>query len=133
MTTTLGGATDGATGAKTVLLVERHPTYRQTLACVLEWQTDIGRVAQAGSLAEARDRCSASVDVAIVDLCLRNGDGLDLIRELRTAHPDAKMLALTLGRDPEHHVRAVQAGANVVLSKQVTLEELLQVTKSLDL
>lgn len=129
MTTTGGGATE----AKTVLLVERHPTYRQTLACVLEWHTDFGRVAQAGSLAEARDKCSTPVDVAIVDLCLRNGDGLDLIRELRTAHPDARVLALTLGHDPEHHVRAVRAGANMVLNKQASLEELLHVTRSLDL
>ena len=129
MTTTPGSATE----AKTLLLVEKHATYRQCLACVLEWHTDFGRVAQAGSVVEARDRGSAPVDVAIVDLCLRNGDGLDLIRELRAAHPDARVLALMLGQNPEHYARAVRAGANVVLSKQASLEELLRVTRSLDL
>lgn len=129
MTTTTGSATE----AKTLLLVEKHAAYRQSLACVLEWHTDFGQVAQAGSLVEARDRCSTPVDVAIVDLCLRNGDGLDLIRELRAAHPHAGVLALTLGQNPEHYARAVRAGANVVLSKHASLEELLRVTRSLDL
>lgn len=129
MTTTPGSATE----ARTLLLVEKHATYRQCLACVLEWHTDFGQVAQAGSLVEARDRCSTSVDVAIVDLCLRNSDGVDLIRELRTTHPDVRVLALTLGQNPEHYVRAVRAGANVVLSKHASLEELLRVTRSLDL
>jgi len=71
------------------------------------------------------------MDVVIVDLCLRNGDELDLIRDLRDTYPGAMVLALTLSRDPEHYARAVRAGASVVVNKEATLDEILRLTRDL--
>jgi DNA-binding NarL/FixJ family response regulator len=71
------------------------------------------------------------MDVVIVDLCPRNRDGLNLIRELRDTYPGAMVLALTISRDPEHCARAVRAGASVVVNKEATLDEILRVTRGL--
>lgn len=71
-----------------LLLVDDHASFRLPLALVLEREPDMSVVAQAGSLAEARatlktvDESSESIDVALVDLNLPDGEGTELIREL---------------------------------------------------
>ena len=69
------------------MLVEDHVAFRVALASLLTHQSDLEVVAQAGSLAEAREaldgRLDARLDVAVVDLSLPDGDGSELIRELR--------------------------------------------------
>ena len=67
------------------MLVEDHVAFREALALLLTHQSDLEVVAQAGSLAEAREaldgRLDARLDVAVVDLSLPDGDGSELIRE----------------------------------------------------
>ena len=57
-----------------VMLVEDHAVFRQALSSILDRQQDIDVVAQAGSLAEAR-QCLGGVDVMVLDLALPDGDG----------------------------------------------------------
>ena len=73
-----------------ILLVEDHASFRQTLAYVFDQQPDFQVVAQAGSLAEARRTMDGSetADLGVIDLSLPDGEGTDLIAELREANPD---------------------------------------------
>ena len=121
----MGTASDRTTETKSLLLVEKHAAFRQALAHVLELCAGFGRTYQAESLADTRDCAPGAVDLAIVDLGLSNGDGLDAVRALRDAHPRATLLALTFSQNPTCHARTVQAGANVVLSKEASLEEIV--------
>ena len=79
-----------------VLLVDDHASSRQPLAIFLGLEPDIAVVAQAGSLAEARAvLAETGVDVAVVDLELPDGDGVDLVPDVRAANPEAASRVLT--------------------------------------
>ena len=111
-----------------VLLVEDHTAFRQTLALVLEQEPDFEVLLQAGTLEEARQKLESteeSADVGIVDLTLTDGEGVDLIRELREANPDFVALVLTASLDRGDHARAVEAGAAGVLHKSADVDEIL--------
>ena len=102
-----------------VLLVEDHAAFRGALAFLLGREPDLEVVAQAGSLAEAREVLDGRFDVAVVDLvALPDGDGSELIGELHRANPGVSVLVLSATIAPGHldEVRKV-AGADAVLTK----------------
>ena len=113
-----------------VLLVDDHLSFREAMAIVFGLQPDITVVAQAGSLAEARD-VLADVDLAVVDLGLPDGSGLDLIGELRAVNPQGAVLVLTASSDRAQFARAVEAGAAGVLHKSTPLHELVGAVRRL--
>ncbi len=112
------------------MLIEDHATVRQALAFVLEREPELEVVAQAGSLAEAR-QSSADFDVAIVDLGLPDGHGTEAIRELRTINPQIAVLVLTASLDRTEFARAVEAGASAVLHKSTPLDKIPQAVRRL--
>ncbi len=110
---------------KRILLVDDHAVLRQSFAYLLGQEPGLV-IAQAGSLAEARTRIKADgVDIALVDLRLPDGSGVDLILELRQTSPRLPVLVLTISKDPAEHARALEAGAEEILSKEATLEEIV--------
>jgi DNA-binding NarL/FixJ family response regulator len=113
-----------------VLLVEDHASFRQPLAFVLGREPDITVVAQAGSLAEARQHLEG-IDVAIVDLGLPDGRGIDLVQELRAVNPHGAVLVLTASLDRREHARAVEAGASGVLHKSAEIDDVVRAVRRL--
>jgi DNA-binding NarL/FixJ family response regulator len=115
-----------------LLLVEDHVSFRQTLALVFDGEPDFEVVAQAGSVAEARrvmgDR---EADLGVVDLSLPDGEGIELIEDLREANPLFAALVLTASLDKAEHARAVEAGAAGVLHKSADVDEILDATRRL--
>ncbi|MDP9383137.1 MAG: response regulator transcription factor [Chloroflexota bacterium] len=107
-----------------VLLVDDHTSVRQPLAFMLAREPDITVVAQAGSLSEARPVLKG-VDVAVIDLDLPDGNGADLVLELREANPDSSVLILTASDDRKQWARAVEAGAAGVMHKSADIEEII--------
>src|SRR3712207_2183399 len=101
-----------------LLIVEDHASFRQTLAFVFDQQPDFEVVAQAGSLGEARrvmrDR---EADLGVIDLALPDGEGVELIEDLREANPLFAALVLTASLDRAEHARAIEAGSAGVLHK----------------
>jgi DNA-binding NarL/FixJ family response regulator len=115
-----------------VFLLDDHASFRRGFATLLERDADLELVAQAGSLAEARDVISErwdEIDIAIVDLMLPDGMGTDLIREMREAKPDLPVLAFTIVQDPEVLRLARAVGANDVVSKAAPFQEILDTIK----
>lgn len=116
-----------------ILLVEDHASFRQTLAFVFDQQPEFEVVAQAGTLAEARRAMDGSeVDLGVIDLTLPDGEGTELIGELREANPDFAALVLTASLDRAEHARAVEAGAAGVLHKSADVDVILDATRRLD-
>ncbi len=113
-----------------VLLVEDHATFREPLAFMFDWEPDFEVVAQAGSLAEAR-RMLDGIDLAVVDLDLPDGDGTELIGELRATNPHGMVLVLTASAQREVHARAVEAGAAGVLHKTARIKEVIDAARRL--
>jgi DNA-binding NarL/FixJ family response regulator len=115
-----------------ILLVDDHASFRQTLAFVFDQQPDFEVVAQAGSLAEARrvvEGLEGEADLGVIDLSLPDGEGTDLIRDLREANEDFAALLLTASLDRTEHARAVEAGAAGVVHKSADVDEILDATR----
>jgi DNA-binding NarL/FixJ family response regulator len=100
-----------------VLLVEDHAAFREALAFLLGGEPDIEVVAQAGSLAEAREAIDGRLDVAVVDLGLPDGDGGELVGELRQASPDTAVLVLSAAVGSGHPDDPRLASAASALAK----------------
>lgn len=96
----------------TVLLVDDHPLVRRGLGALLGLEPWVGRIVEAGTVADgARTAVLEDVDVAVVDLGLPDGDGVDLVRKLRRA-PGCPVLVLTMTRDSAAAVQeCLDAGA----------------------
>jgi DNA-binding NarL/FixJ family response regulator len=99
-----------------LLVVDNNAEFLEVFVRLLEWPPDIEVVAQAASLAEARDKLSG-VDVAIIDRGLPDGDGLELISELREASPGAAVLVMSATVEQAHPEQALEAGADGILDK----------------
>jgi DNA-binding NarL/FixJ family response regulator len=99
-----------------ILLVDDRADFRQTFARLLERQPDLEVVAAVGSLAEGRTMLSG-VDVALIDRGLPDGDGLELIGELRAVNPDARVLVISSTVEMRHPTDAIEAGADGVIDK----------------
>ena len=115
-----------------ILLVDDHASFRQTLAFVFDQQPDFEVVAQAGSLAEARrvvEGLEGEADLGVIDLSLPDGEGTDLIKDLREANEDFAALLLTASLDRTDHARAVEAGAAGVVHKSADVDEILDATR----
>ena len=113
-----------------VLLVDDHAAFRQPLAFMLEREPDITVVGQAGTLAEARGLLHG-VDVALIDLALPDGNGIQLIKELHGASPHSQALVLTGRADPVEYAQAVEAGAAGMLQKAVGISDIIDAVRRL--
>jgi DNA-binding NarL/FixJ family response regulator len=108
----------GATRTVRVMLVEDHVAFREALAFLLSREPDLEVVAQAGSLAEAREALlDGRLDVAVVDLVLPDGDGRELIGELRRRNSGVSVVVLSAAMGLGDLDEAVKAGADAVLDK----------------
>jgi DNA-binding NarL/FixJ family response regulator len=99
------------------MLVGDHAAFRQSLAAFLSQEPDLEVVAQAGSLAEARQMLNTPLDVAVLDLSLPDGDGRELIGELRQRNAGISVLVLSVTIRPGHLEEVMKAGADAVLHK----------------
>lgn len=110
-----------------VFLLDDHAFFRRSLAFLLEQDPYVELVAQAGSLAEARQTTSKGwdeIDLAIVDLLLPDGSGTELIREMREANPRVRVIVLTIVQESEALRKARAMGVDAVISKAAPIEEI---------
>lgn len=124
---------------KQVLILEANAVFRECLAIVLEWSTEL-QALQAGSVEGARRALADprnKVELAIVDIGSPNGnpsDGnpLELIEELRGSDPHLPVLALTTADwSLERRARALRAGANQVFDSSGAIEEIIDSVRRL--
>ncbi|MFC7342441.1 response regulator [Saccharopolyspora griseoalba] len=113
-----------------VLLVDDHEVVRRGLRDLLDTEDDVEIVAEAGGVGEALTRARATeLDVAVIDMRLPDGDGLELCSRLREL-PDAPYcLVLTAFDDEQALVGAINAGASGYLLKQVRGQDLVNAVR----
>jgi two-component system, NarL family, response regulator DevR len=103
-----------------IFLVDDHEVVRRGVRDMLEVEDDFEVVGEAGSVEEALQRVAATrPDVAVLDVRLPDGSGVELCRELRSAYPDIVCLMLTSYDDDEALFEAIVAGASGYVLKQV--------------
>jgi DNA-binding NarL/FixJ family response regulator len=106
-----------------ILLIEDHLALGEALAVILELEPNVTVVGHVGTIAEARGMLDEA-DLAVVDLRLPDGDGIDLIPELVGRTPRVSVLVLTASLEREMFGSAIEAGADGVLSKSASLQEI---------
>ena len=109
-----------------ILLVDDHPVVRKGLAAVINEQADLHVCAQVGTYDEALEALrSHRPDVALVDLRLEEGSGLNLIGEMLAVTPELAALVFSMHDDKQFAERAIRAGARGYVMKQEPTETLL--------
>jgi two-component system nitrate/nitrite response regulator NarL len=117
-----------------IAVVDDHDTFRDPLAFMLEREPDLTVVARPRSLSEAREVLESAelvVDVAIVDLNLPDGSGVDLIKELRATRPRVKALVLSAMSEQRYLAEAIGAGAAGVMHKSTPMRDLVEAVRRL--
>jgi len=108
-----------------LLLVDDHEIVRRGLRELLESNADLSVTQQAGSLEAALQLDLSEVDVAVLDVRLPDGSGVDLCRSLRESYPQLNCLMLTSFADNEALNASVLAGAQGYVLKNVRGDELV--------
>jgi len=121
------------TPAARVFLVDDHPLVRESLASLIEQQADLTVCGEAENAPAALARIGAAVpDVAIVDLSLEGGSGLELIKNLRQVHPEVAVLVLSMHDEDLYAERALRAGARgYIMKREVTGNVILAIRRVL--
>jgi len=113
-----------------VLLVDDHALIRQGLRRAFEQTDDLVVVAEAGSLSEALalERAHAP-DVAVVDVNLGDGSGIDFVRAMRQRRPQMGLVVLTMYDGDEHVFAALEAGASAFVLKGAPSEDVVNAAR----
>src|SRR5258708_3991891 len=105
-------------GKARVLVVDDHPLVRHALVRILRQQKDLICCGEAGTVAETFAAVAANrPDLVILDVRLKGGDGLDLIKSLKAPFPDLLILILSHYDEPGRVQQAMHAGARGYLLK----------------
>lgn len=113
-----------------VFLVDDHEVVRRGLVDLLGADPELDVVGEAGSVAEAMTRVPAArPDVAVLDVRLPDGNGIELCRDLLSRMPDLRCLILTSYTSDEAMLDAILAGASGYVVKDIKGMELARAVK----
>ncbi len=119
-------STAPAATKKRILVVDDHPIVRQGLALLINREPDLLVCGEAeDAMGAMHVLASSKPDVLIVDLSLNGPDGIDLLKNIRVAHPTLPVLILSMHDELIYAERALRAGANGYIMKQVATEKVL--------
>jgi two-component system response regulator DevR len=115
----------------TVFLVDDHEVVRRGVAELLNEEEDLTVIGQASSVSEALARIPAlRPDVAVLDIRLPDGNGVELCRELRSRLPDLNCLMLTSFTDEQAMMDAILAGAGGYVIKDIKGMDLISAVRT---
>ena len=115
----------------TVVLVDDHEVVRRGVADLLEQDAGLTVIGQASTVAEALERVPAlRPDVAVLDMRLPDGNGVELCRELRSRLPELNCLMLTSYTNEEAMMDAILAGASGYVIKDINGTDLVAAVRS---
>lgn len=109
-------------------LVEDSPVIRENLIATLQEMLEIEVVAWAGDEASAVSWLRESAepcDLIIIDIFLKTGTGLEVLRQARVLQPEARRVVLSNFATPDMRQRCRQLGADAIFDKSAELEELI--------
>ena len=103
-----------------VFLLDDHEIVRRGVADLLDREPDMAIVGEAGSAADALSAIDAcNPDVAVLDVRLGDGNGIEVCRDVRSQFPDISCLMLTSFSDDQAVIDAAMAGAAGYVLKQI--------------
>ena len=119
-------ASPGPFPRKRVFIVDDHPVVRRGLVQMIDNEPDLAVCGQGeDAYASIRAIRDARPDVALVDVSLNGGDGIELVKELKSQGLDVPVLVLSMHDEMLYAERALRAGARGYIMKQAAPETLL--------
>jgi len=114
-----------------ILIVDDHPLVREGLIGLIGSQSDFEVCGEAAGMDDARRLVeSARPDVAIIDLTLSDGSGIELIKELKERRADLKLLVLSMHEESLFAERALRAGAVGYVHKHEASRTIVQAVRT---
>ncbi len=124
--TGMAGMAGGKRRVRRVLIVDDHPIVRQGLRRVMENEEDLMVCGEAETARDARAAIKElNPDVIIADISLKQGDGIELVRDVRAHYPHLPILVLSMHDETIYAERMLSAGANGYIMKQAASEQFL--------
>ena len=121
---------DGSPGEIRVFLLDDHELIRRGIADLLQTEADIEVVGEAATAGEAMVRIpSTNPHVALLDGRLPDGSGVDVCRDIRSAHPEIRCVILTSYDDNDALFAAIMAGASGYLLKEIRGNSLIDAVR----
>ena len=109
-----------------VLLVDDHPVLRRGLAQLINHESDMTVVGEAEEATKAFEAVGTlSPDVAVVDISLKRGNGIELVKNVKARFPALAMLVLSMHDETLYAERALRAGALGYIMKEEATEQVL--------
>jgi len=109
-----------------ILLVDDHPLVREWLANLINQQSDLQVCGEAANAATALTAIAAAKpDVAVVDITLEGGSGIELIKNIRVLHPSVTVVVLSMHDEKLYAERALRAGARGYIMKREATKKVL--------
>ena len=110
-----------------VFIVDDHPLVREWLSSLLREQRDLEVCGSAADAPQAlASIVESDVDVAVVDLSLQNGSGLDLIKALKEQCPATDIVVLSMHEEVNYAERAFRAGARGYVMKRESTKHIVE-------
>jgi DNA-binding NarL/FixJ family response regulator len=121
---------EGGTGAKRrarrVLIIDSHPIVREGLRRIIEHENDLMVCGEADTARDARNAIREyHPDVIIADIGLKQGDGIELVREVSAHHARLPILVLSGHDEAIYAERMLSVGATGYIMKHATSEQIL--------
>ncbi len=114
-----------------IVIVDDHPLMRDGLALRISAQADLEVCGEAATEDEAFDLVkSLSPDVVIIDIALKCGNGIELVKRIRALNPVVKMLVVSAFQESLYAERALRAGAHGYLNKQETNDKVIDAIRT---
>jgi DNA-binding NarL/FixJ family response regulator len=118
-------------GKKTIFLVDDHPIVRKGLAQLIDSEPDLIVIGQGedayGALRAIRE---VSPNLVLVDVSLKDSDGIELLKELKAQSPELPVLVVSMHDESLYAERALRAGAGGYVMKQEPPEVLLSAIRA---
>jgi len=109
-----------------VFVIDDHPLVREWLATLLNRQSDFQVCGEASDGHQAMKlMATAKPDVAIVDISLEGGSGIELIKGIKAAYPDVVMIVLTMHDESLYAERVLRAGARGYVMKREATKNII--------
>lgn len=115
-----------ATGPKRILIVDDHPAVREGLAAQIALQPDLEICGEAEGMNDALALLQEVVpDVAVVDISLKTGDGIELVKRIRSRNEQTRVVVWSMFDESLYAERALRAGAIGYVHKGLATREIV--------